>query len=131
MHISFSNTIHIMRLPGWLVSVLMSLFSYTFISSPISLLLYTCLFLKHHSHNAPYRKVRWLLQKNVPHRIEYGVATISWLLTIVGLFCKRALYTRLYSVQKTSNLKEPTNRSHPIVNQSLGYVSFSFCETTV
>jgi len=43
-----------------------------------------------------------------------GVATISRLLKIVGLFCKRALSKRLYSAKETYNLKEPTNRSHPI-----------------
>jgi len=46
----------------------------------------------------------------------YGVATISRLLKIIGLFCKRALYKRLYSAKETYNVKEPTNRSHPIVH---------------
>jgi hypothetical protein len=45
---------------------------------------------------------------------SYGVATISRLLQIIGLFCKRALYKRLYSAKETYNLKEPTDRSHPI-----------------
>ena len=49
----------------------------------------------------------------------YGVATISRLLTIIGLFCKRALWKRLYSAKETYNLKEPTNRSHPIHTGSL------------
>jgi len=44
----------------------------------------------------------------------YGVATISRLLTIIGLFCKRALSKRLYSAKETYYFKEPTNRSHPI-----------------
>jgi len=44
----------------------------------------------------------------------YGVATISTLLKIIGLFCKRALQKRLYSAKETYNFKEPTNRSHPI-----------------
>ena len=44
----------------------------------------------------------------------YGVAMISRLLTIIGLFCKRALYKRLYSAKETYNLKGPTNYSHPI-----------------
>ena len=44
----------------------------------------------------------------------YGVATISTLLKIIGLFCKRALQNRLYSAKETYNFKEPTNRSHPI-----------------
>ena len=44
----------------------------------------------------------------------YRVATISRLLKITGLFCKRALQKRRYSAKETYNLKEPTNRSHPI-----------------
>jgi len=44
----------------------------------------------------------------------YGVATISRLLKIIGLFCKRALQKRLYSAKETCNFKVPTNRSHPI-----------------
>ena len=47
-------------------------------------------------------------------RIPYGVASISRLLEILGLFCKRALWKRPYSSKETCNLKEPTNRSHPI-----------------
>jgi len=43
-----------------------------------------------------------------------GVATISRLLKIIGLFCKRALQKRRYSAKETYNFKEPTNRSHPI-----------------
>jgi len=44
----------------------------------------------------------------------YGVATISRLLKIIGLFCKRALPKRRYSAKESYNFKEPTNRSHPI-----------------
>jgi len=44
----------------------------------------------------------------------YGVATISRLLKIIGLFCKRDINKRLYSTKETYNFKEPTNRSHPI-----------------
>jgi len=44
----------------------------------------------------------------------YGVATISRLLKMIGLFCKRALSKRRYSAKETYNFKEPTNRSHPI-----------------
>jgi len=51
-------------------------------------------------------------------KIHYGVATISRLLKIIGLFCKRALEKRLYSAKETYNFKEPTNRSHPIVVES-------------
>ena len=45
---------------------------------------------------------------------RYGVAMICRLLKIIGLFCKRALQKRLHSAKETYNLKEPTNRSHPI-----------------
>jgi len=45
---------------------------------------------------------------------RYGVALISRLLKITGLFCKRALQKRLYSAKETYDFKEPTNRSHPI-----------------
>ena len=44
----------------------------------------------------------------------YGVASTSRLLQNIGHFCKRALYKRRYSAKETYNLKEPTNRSHPI-----------------
>ena len=42
-----------------------------------------------------------------------GVATISKLLKIIGLFCKRALSKRRYSTKKTFTFNEPTNHSHP------------------
>jgi len=35
----------------------------------------------------------------------YGVATISRLLEFIGLFCKKALYKRLYSTKETYNLR--------------------------
>jgi len=44
----------------------------------------------------------------------YAVATISRLLKITGLFCKRALQQRLYFAKETYNFMEPTNRSHLI-----------------
>ena len=47
-------------------------------------------------------------------RYSYGVATISRLLKIIGLLCKRALWKRRYSAKETYNFKEPNNRSHPI-----------------
>ena len=55
--------------------------------------------------------------------ICYGVATISRL--IIGLFCKTALEKRLYSAKETCNLKEPTNRSHPILDIILGETNFA------
>jgi len=44
----------------------------------------------------------------------YGVATISRLLQIAGLFCKRALKCRRYSAKETYYSKEPTHCSHTI-----------------
>jgi len=46
--------------------------------------------------------------------ILYGLASISMLLKIIGLFCKRALQKRQYSANVNYNFKEPNNRSHPI-----------------
>ena len=43
-----------------------------------------------------------------------GMATISRLLKMIGLFCKRALHKRRYFAKETYDFKEPTNRSHPI-----------------
>ena len=50
----------------------------------------------------------WVIQ-------DYGVATISRLLKIIGLLCKRALSKRRFSAKETYNFKEPTNRSQPIL----------------
>jgi len=41
-------------------------------------------------------------------------ATMSRLLKMIGLLCKRALQNRRYSAKETNNLKESTDRSHPI-----------------
>jgi len=49
-------------------------------------------------------------------RCIYGVASIIRPLTIICLFCKRALQKRLYFAEGTYNFKEPTNWSHPIRN---------------
>jgi len=46
---------------------------------------------------------------------DYGLASTSRLLKIIGLFCKRDLWKRRYSAKETYYFKEPTNRSHPIV----------------
>ena len=42
------------------------------------------------------------------------MATTSWLLKSIGLFCKRTLLKRLYSAKETYDSKEPTDRSHPV-----------------
>jgi len=46
----------------------------------------------------------------------YGLATSSGLLKIIGLFCKRALY----SAKKTYNFKEPTKRNYPMPGPGSG-----------
>jgi len=58
--------------------------------------------------------LRSLLQHHLMILIP-GVATISRLLNITGLFCKRDLEKRGYSAKETYHFKEPTHRSHPIV----------------
>jgi len=50
------------------------------------------------------------------NQLWYGVATISRLLKIIGLFCRAFLKILK---KEPYNLKEPTDRSHPIcVNAS-------------
>jgi len=48
----------------------------------------------------------------------YGVATVSMIGKIIGVFCKdckRALQKRLYSTKESYNFIDPPNRSHPII----------------
>jgi len=53
------------------------------------------------------------IHNQYPHAaVSDGVATISRLRTIIGLFCKRALSKRRYFAKETYNFDEPTNRSH-------------------
>ena len=47
-------------------------------------------------------------------RVRYGVASVSRIDKIIGLFCKRALQKRRYSAKETYNFIDPTDRSHPI-----------------
>ena len=54
----------------------------------------------------------------------YGVATISRLLNIIGLFYKRALQQRLYSAKDTFNFEDDINHSDHISVNS--YVSAKF-----
>jgi len=44
----------------------------------------------------------------------YGVASVSRIDKITGLFCKRALQKRRYSAKETYNFIDPTDRSHPM-----------------
>ena len=61
--------------------------------------------------------------------IVYGEPTLSRLLKIIGLFCKRALKKRLYSAKETCNFKEPIHRSHPITH-TYESISFYVCITS-
>ena len=63
------------------------------------------------TRRAPSTRVLKVCDQKYP----YGVASSSRLLKIIGLFCKRALQKRRYSAKETYNFKEPTNRSHPIL----------------
>ena len=49
--------------------------------------------------------------------VAYGVALVSRIDKIKGLFCKRALQKRQYSAIETYNLIDLTDRSHPIVHE--------------
>ena len=74
----------------------------------------------HHIH---YSDTKYIITWQTPDTswhdmLYYGVATISRLLKIICLFCKRALYKRRYSAKETWYFKEPTNRSHPIYHMS-------------
>ena len=42
------------------------------------------------------------------------------LLKFIGLFCKRALQKKRYSVEETYHVKEPTNHNHVTCGQQLG-----------
>ena len=44
----------------------------------------------------------------------YGVATMSRLLQIIGLFCRMSSLLKGFLAKETYDFKEPTNRSHPI-----------------
>jgi len=46
---------------------------------------------------------------------DYGMATISRLLKIIGLFCRRQSLLLGSFAKETYYFKEPTNRSHPIL----------------
>jgi len=46
--------------------------------------------------------------------MSYGVATISRLLKIIGLFCRISSLLQGSFAKETYNFKESTNRSHPI-----------------
>jgi len=58
--------------------------------------------------------------------ISYGVASVSRIDKIIGLFCKRDLPKRLYSAEETYNFIDPTDRSYPIAANS-SYPTHTIC----
>jgi len=54
------------------------------------------------------------LHHSVFKSIDYGVALVSRIDKIIGLFSKRALIKRRYAAKETYNFIDPTDRSHPI-----------------
>ena len=48
--------------------------------------------------------------------LPYGVALVSRIDEITGLFCKRALYKQRYSAKETYNFIDPTDCSHPLAD---------------
>ena len=52
----------------------------------------------------------------------YGEASISRLLTIIGLFCRISSLLQGSFAKETHNFKELTNRSHPITNVCMGWL---------
>ena len=58
-------------------------------------------------------------------RFAYGVALVSRIDKIIGLFCERALYKRRYSAKEIYNFIDPTDRSHPIHAPESHKVSFA------
>ena len=69
---------------------------------------------------------QWAMYTNEPYtsmshtyRLDsYGVALVSRIDKMIGLFCTRALWNRQYSTKETYDVIDPTNRSHPICHAS-------------
>jgi len=74
----------------------------------------TCICATYHAHSTEFATCHHAHSIS-SCKYKYGVATISRLLQIIGLFCQRALLKRQYSAKETNNFNEPTSRSHPIV----------------
>jgi len=88
----------------------MYMYMYTYIY------LYTHILFPQVKRKIKFRKIilRHILFVFLIAKNYYGVATISRLPKIIGLFCKRALLKRLCSAKETYKFKERTNRCHPI-----------------
>ena len=61
---------------------------------------------------------------------SYGVATISRLLKIIGLFCRISSLLQGSFAKKTLTFEEPTNRSHPIRGSQVTYANESVSHVT-
>ena len=63
----------------------------------------------------------------IPAKLEenhvYGVASISRLLKMVGLFCRISSLLQGSFAEETYDFKKPTNRSHPIYQKGPMYMS--------
>ena len=86
--------------------------------------IYTYLLTNMYEYTYPYTYI-------LTHHLDlwtccYGVATISRLLKITGLFCKRALQKRPVFCKETCIFKHPTHRSHPISPPALGQNPYVF-----
>ena len=51
---------------------------------------------------------------------RYGVATVSRINSIIGLFCRISSLLQGSFAKETYNFKEPTNRSHSICGCKVG-----------
>ena len=51
--------------------------------------------------------------------ISYGVATVSRIDKIMGLFCRISYLLQVSFAKETNHFIDPTNQSHPIHHNSL------------
>jgi len=95
-----------------------------YVPSRVTQYIITCQFAAHNSSECglknkgdpPSLPPWWESSWDLYSRFEYGLATTSRLLKIIGLFGTRALWKRRYCGKKTCDFKEPTNNSHTIVD---------------
>jgi len=66
-----------------------------------------------HTQNEIYSRTH-----NSHVRKDCGVATVSGLLQIIGLFCKRALQKGRYPAKETYNFKEPIHTQNEIYSRT-------------
>ena len=82
---------------------------------------------KGHAHVHFPQKIRDVKMYVILHKLRlhkvYGVAPISRLLKIIGLFCRIQSLLQGSFAKETYDFKEPTIRSHPIRN--FIYITFT------